>query len=133
MKVLYNNSFILRDEAMIDMEDRGYQFGDGVYEVIRIYNGKSFMLDEHISRLMSSAKKIKIDICITTKKIKEKLKKLLTINNLKDGIIYIQITRGKNERIHEFPSPAVPVQMIAYTKEINSPFNEQEKGVAVTL
>ena len=54
--ILFNNHFIERDEAIIDIEDRGYQFGDGVYEVIRVYNGNTFQLDKHMERLERSVR-----------------------------------------------------------------------------
>ena len=58
----FNGRLIERSECAVDIEDRGYQFGDGVYEVIRIYNGILFTLDEHIARLYKSAAEIGIDL-----------------------------------------------------------------------
>lgn len=58
MKVLLDDKIVERNEVKIDMEDRGYQFGDGLYEVIRAYNGTFFTADEHIDRLFTGAKKL---------------------------------------------------------------------------
>ena len=60
--VLMNGEFIPREQAKVDIEDRGYQFGDGIYEVIRVYNGKMFMAKEHLERLSASSEKIGIAI-----------------------------------------------------------------------
>lgn len=57
MHVLWNNQIVTRDEVKIDIEDRGYQYGDGLYEVVRVYNGQLYMLDEHLDRLWSGAEK----------------------------------------------------------------------------
>lgn len=62
MKVLVNNHLVEREDATVDIEDRGYQFGDGVYEVVRLYNGKFFTYNEHIDRLYASAAKIDLVI-----------------------------------------------------------------------
>lgn len=59
-KIIFNDQIINKSDARIDIEDRGYQFGDGVYEVIRIYKGKPFTAEEHLDRLYDSAEKIKI-------------------------------------------------------------------------
>ena len=58
MKVIWNDKIVERSDVEIDMEDRGYQFGDGLYEVIRAYNGVFFTADEHIDRLFKGAEKI---------------------------------------------------------------------------
>lgn len=56
--VLYNDSILDENDVAISYKDRGYHFGDGVYEVIRVYNGQYFTLDEHLTRLYESAKKL---------------------------------------------------------------------------
>ncbi|MBS4192940.1 aminotransferase class IV [Bacillus sp. FJAT-49705] len=60
MMILLNDRILQRENVKIDFEDRGYQFGDGIYEVIRVYNGKCFEFDSHMDRLMQSAQKIKL-------------------------------------------------------------------------
>ena len=60
VKVLWNDRIVNEDEVRIGFEDRGYQFGDGIYEVIKIYNGNLFTATEHINRLYASADKIQI-------------------------------------------------------------------------
>ncbi|BCE12045.1 hypothetical protein RSC2_03841 [Bacillus paralicheniformis] len=95
MKVLFNGRLMERSECAVDIEDRGYQFGDGVYEVIRIYNGILFTLDEHIARLYKSAAEIGIDLSFSEAELKSQLKELVDINQMRDGGLYLQVTRGK--------------------------------------
>ena len=73
MKVLWNDQIVDREAVKIDIEDRGYQYGDGIYEVIRIYNGRCFMLGEHMTRLESSAQKIKLTLPYTISQLTENL------------------------------------------------------------
>ena len=74
-----------------DIEDRGYQFGDGVYEVIRVYNGALFGLREHIVRLFRSAAEIGITLPFSAEDIEWDLQKLVQENKLIDGGVYIRI------------------------------------------
>ena len=62
MKVLWNEEIVDESEVKIDIEDRGYQFGDGIYEVIRIYDGYMYMEKEHLDRLWVSAEKIRMTL-----------------------------------------------------------------------
>jgi len=130
MYILYNDNFIDEKELSIKYEDRGYQFGDGIYEVIRIYSGKPLCMDEHLIRLEKSAEGIKLNLSVETINLNNKLKKLISLNNLQDGIIYLQITRGVAARNHAFPLDSKPI-LIAYTKEIVRPTFEIDNGVQV--
>ena len=114
--ILLNDEFITREKASIDIEDRGYQFGDGVYEVVRIYKGDFFELDAHLERFERSANEIRIKIPYKTNELKGKLEKLLSINHIHSGHIYMQVTRGVSPRNHPFPDKSEPV-LVAYTKE----------------
>lgn len=103
MIILKNDTFIERKDALIDMEDRGFQFGDGVYEVIRIYNGKFFLLEDHLKRLQYSLNEAQIDVDLAKRGIKEKLIELAEKNSVDDGGLYIQISRGVAPRNHFVP------------------------------
>ncbi|MGD7044293.1 D-amino-acid transaminase [Jeotgalibacillus proteolyticus] len=126
--VLYNDQFVSREECTVDIEDRGYQFGDGVYEVIRIYSGKMFTGKEHITRLFESAEKIRLDLPFTKEELIENLYKLVEKNNLHTGTIYLQVTRGTSARQHQFPLEGKPV-FTAYTKEVARPEAQMNEGV----
>lgn len=94
MTILFNDQLIARDEARVDVEDRGYQFGDGVYEVIRVYGGHPFCLGEHLDRLERSAREIRMPLPYSREKTEQLLLQLIETNQLKDGYLYVQITRG---------------------------------------
>ncbi|WP_240338396.1 D-amino-acid transaminase [Peribacillus alkalitolerans] len=131
MKVLFQDQLIEREHAKVDIEDRGYQFGDGVYEVIRIYNGKMFTSDGHLDRLYESAKKISITIPYQKEKIKDLLHQLIAENELKHGIVYMQITRGTSPRNHVFPDASIEPVLTASTKEYPRPTELMEQGIKV--
>lgn len=128
-KIIFNGEIVDRSNAVIDIEDRGYQFGDGIYEVIRVYNGKLFTKDEHINRLYESADKISITIPNSKEQLVQTLEELVTEDGLKTGIIYLQVTRGNFPRQHGFPNKEVPPTYVAYTKEMPIPEESMNKGV----
>src|SRR5699024_6101118 len=106
--IFSQNKFIHKDSLLFPMEERGLQFGDGVYEVIRIYNGKAYLLEEHIARLCRSLQAIRITINQTDEQIKTILQELVERNNVtEDSFIYLQVTRGSAERNHQFPEQTV--------------------------
>ncbi|MEH6971969.1 D-amino-acid transaminase [Bacillus sp. JJ675] len=130
MKVLFNGRLMDRSECAVDIEDRGYQFGDGVYEVIRIYNGTLYTLDEHVARFFKSAAEIRIDLPFSEDELKSDLKGLIKANQVQDGGLYLQATRGTAPRKHQYPAGLDP-QVTAYTFPIKKPVNEQQTGVSV--
>lgn len=130
---LLNGDIIERSEAKVDVEDRGYQFGDGVYEVIRIYNGKMFTAEQHLRRFFKSADSIGISIPYTSEHLKEMLEELLVKNNLVTGNIYMQVTRGIAPRNHVFPTGNVPPTLVAYTIKVVRPLENMKSGVKTIL
>ncbi|MER2063727.1 MAG: D-amino-acid transaminase [Alkalibacterium sp.] len=105
MKVIWGNEIVERDKVTIDFEDRGYQFGDGIYEVISFYNQAYFCMDEHIDRLFSNAKKIEMRVPLTKERLRTLSLDLLRESGIHDGYIYLQLTRGNaSPRNHTYPS-----------------------------
>lgn len=127
--ILWNDKIVNEEEVNIGYEDRGYQFGDGIYEVIKIYNGNVFTATEHIDRLYASADKIQLVIPYTKDVMHKMLHELIELNEVQDGQIYLQVTRGTSPRQHNFPTPAVESVLTAYTKETTRPFAQLENGV----
>lgn len=117
-KIMFNGDIKARTEVKVDIEDRGYQFGDGIYEVIRVYNGVLFEADMHITRFIDSAKWIELTMPFTASEIENGLIQLIKENSLIYGIVYLQLTRGVSPRNHAFPSIVVNPVYIAYTKEV---------------
>jgi D-amino acid aminotransferase len=95
-------------EKIIEMEDRGYQFGDGVYEVTRIYNGRPFALKLHMDRLYRSLRELKIPAVYTFEELASFHERLIKESGLTDASIYLQISRGFSPRAHAFPDNVVP-------------------------
>lgn len=133
-KIIWNGKIINREDAKVDIEDRGYQFGDGVYEVIRVYNRYMFTPDEHLERLKESAEKIKLSIPYSLEQMREWLLKLLSENDIENGIVYIQVSRGVSPRNHLFPAVDAPIVFVANTKTVERPIDNMLQGVnAITV
>lgn len=107
-----NGRFMPLSEATVNVEDRGYQFGDGVYEVIRSYNGVFFRLDDHIARLERSANEIQLDIVYSKEDWKNIIHEAFMRSGYDETKVYIQITRGVAPRAHPFPSGTNPTCVI---------------------
>ncbi len=133
--MIWNGKFLDKDnrDGLISFEDRGYQFGDGVYEVIRIYSGKIHLLEWHLDRLFYSMNEIGIIPPFTREGITDQLKELITRNQFReDGNIYLQVTRGAQERDHIYVEN---LDAIYYVKidQVDRPNEWIENGVTVTL
>ncbi|MEH6990222.1 D-amino-acid transaminase [Cytobacillus firmus] len=131
--VILNGDLIERSKAKVDIEDRGYQFGDGVYEVIRVYNGKMFTADEHLERLLESGKKIELNIPYSKNQLKQMLIEMIERNNLELGIVYMQFSRGTSPRNHAYPGADVAPVLTAYTRETTRPVESMRNGVKAIL
>src|SRR5258706_10885673 len=89
-------------EARIGVEDRGFQFADGVYEVVRIYNGRPFTLSEHLDRLARSCEGIRLNSPLSKSDFTREIGKFVEKSPVREGMIYLQITRGAAPRNHIF-------------------------------
>ena len=130
--VYLNGQYLPLTEAKISVLDRGFLFGDGVYEVIPVYNGHFFHLDDHLQRLENSLALINMATPHNRRQWQKILSPLLT--DSPDQYIYLQITRGvAAKRDHAFPSPAIEPTIFAMASPI-SHLAGKEKGVkAITL
>ncbi|MDR3002009.1 MAG: branched-chain-amino-acid transaminase [Fibromonadaceae bacterium] len=95
--VYINGKFYDKEHAKVSVFDRGFLYGDGVFEGIRAYSGMLFRLTEHIDRLFDSAKVIAITPCVSKKEMEEIIIKTCIKNNIRDGYIRPIITRGTGE------------------------------------
>lgn len=132
-KVFINGDIVDRKDAKIDIEDRGFQFGDGIYEVIGIHKGKPFALQKHLHRFRKSAEKLSIPFEYSNEDIKNIVLGIINVNQLASGLVYIQLTRGVSLRTHQFPKPSVKPTLIAYTMKMKPPVELQEYGVNCLL
>ncbi|HET8808508.1 MAG TPA: D-amino acid aminotransferase [Methylophaga sp.] len=110
MPVVYlNGRFIPAEEAKVSVMDRGYLFGDGIYEVIPVYRGKAFMLEGHLARLQRSLDAIKLSNPLDNVSWAELIANLVDQNGGGDQSVYLQITRGTAaQRDHIFPQAVLP-------------------------
>lgn len=129
--VYLNGEYILKEDAKISPDDRGFIFADGVYEVVKYYNGKPFRYDDHLARLKHSLAEIGIDYP-DINSLKVIFSELLTKNALNDvhAGVYLQITRGENKRIHHFPEKIKPT-VYAFSFELSSFVEKLENGIKV--
>jgi len=103
--VWLNGEILPMADARIGVEDRGFQFADGVYEVVRLYGGRAFTFKEHLDRLERSAEGIKLALPISRPDLEAGLLKLVERSGVQEGMIYLQATRGVAPRNHVFPKP----------------------------
>ena len=109
---LVDGKVIKLNEKVIEIEDRGYQFGDGVYEVTRVYNRCPFALKLHIDRLYRSLREVGIPITYGGEELARLHDLLIEKSGIGEGYIYLQITRGVAPRGHAFPDHPVPRLMM---------------------
>lgn len=135
MHVLWNEKIVNREEVTIDIEDRGYQYGDGLYEVVRIYAGKMYMIEEHLERLWTGAQKIKLTLPFTREKLVRLLNELIEAESVKEGKLYFQVTRGiDSPRNHRLPNPkevkaVLTGNVIPYEKQTQ----KMEQGITASV
>lgn len=111
-QVYLNGGFIPESEASVSVHDRGFIFGDGVYEVIPAYGGKIFRFDEHMARLEQSLSAIQIVNPHSREQWKSLLLQLITLNQGEDQSIYLHVTRGVAKREHSFQQGMQPTVLI---------------------
>ncbi|MGI8317091.1 D-amino-acid transaminase [Halobacillus mangrovi] len=127
--VLTENDFIHQNDLRYPFEERGLQFGDGIYEVIRVYGGKYYLIDEHVERLYRSAEAVKIEVPYKKEEMYERLNQLLQQNKVEsDAKVYLQITRGSAPRDHAFPLNT-GANLYAYVKDLPRAIDKMWDGV----
>lgn len=130
--VYLNGEFIPYNDAKVPVEDRGYQFGDGIYEVARTYNGKLFRMDAHMERLRNSAAELEMELP-PVKQIEEAALELMRRNGHPESAVYIQVSRGAAPRAHLIPSGLKPnVMMTARPVSTTDPEILRNGAAAVT-
>jgi D-alanine transaminase len=131
MLVYLNGEYIHAAEARVPVDDRGFLFADGVYEVIRVYGGQPFLMEPHMQRLRAGLGALQIDAS-QLQAIEEAAVRLIRENDVSGhGTIYVQVTRGSAPRAHAFPKPAVPPTVYVVAKPFRQhPAEYFESGVA---
>lgn len=129
MNVLVKDKIVANEAGVVSIADRGYQFGDGIYEVIRVLNGKLFTEKEHMDRFYSSAEKMELVMPYTREKLTGLIYDLIKANNVVDGHVYFQLTRGNQDpRNHAFNDDAEGI-ITGQTKTYPRDLKMLEEGV----
>jgi len=126
-----NGRYLPHDRASIHIEDRGYQFADGVYEVVPVAAGRLIDESPHLDRLERSLAELRIAMPMTRRALELVSHELLRRNGVSNGLLYLQVTRGVAPRNHAFPAHVRPA-LVMTTKNID--FSRQSKfddGVGV--
>lgn len=132
MLVYLDGSFLPKEEAKISVDDRGFLFGDGVYEVTRAVRGRLFQEDAHWARLQAGMRELAIPTeALDQGKIREIYEHLLRENGLDDAdaTVYLQITRGCAPRAHAFPVPPCAPTIYAFAAPFFIPEDLRRDGV----
>lgn len=124
-----NGRFLPWQEATVSIEDRGFQFGDGVYEVIRTYHGRPFELEAHLNRLDRSAGELSLSQPYSRAQWREWIRQGIDEAGFAEAKVYIQITRGAAPRDHAFPVN-VPTTVVMTIREL-LPFPDQTRATGV--
>jgi D-alanine transaminase len=120
-------------DAQVHIEDRGYQFSDGVYEVCEVSAGRLVDERRHMERLQHSLAELRIRLPMTLRALGVVLHETIRRNRVRDGIVYLQITRGVARRDHAFPPAETPPSIVVTAKNLDPARNERiaEEGMAV--
>lgn len=131
--VYLNHQFVPKEQAKVSVFDRGFLFADAVYEVTAVIDGQLIDFDGHFQRLQRSCKELALSLSITKEQLIDVHHQLIEKNNLHEGLIYLQITRGTDSsRFFDFPASSVPSTIVAFVQHstvINHP--NAKKGISV--
>ena len=125
-----NGRFLPWQDATVSIDDRGFQFGDAVYEVIRTYRGSPFEMSAHLDRLDRSATQLSISQPYTRRQWTQWIHQGLSLAGYQDAKIYIQVTRGVAPREHGFPSESRPT--VVMTIRAIHPLSVEMRHTGVT-
>ena len=128
-----NGRYLPRHAAMVHIEDRGYQFSDGVYEVCEVRAGR--MVDErrHMARLQRSLGELRMGMPMSAAALGLVMRETIRRNRVRDGIVYLQVTRGVARRDHAFPPAGTPPAVVVTARNLDQAAIERvaSDGIAV--
>src|SRR5437660_8191540 len=119
-------------EAKVSALDRGFLFGDAVYEVLRVYGGKPWLEDEHFRRFERSLASVRIG-GVDVARLRRRMHDTLRAGGFREALVYLQVTRGAAPRAHSFPAAATPLEFL-YVAEFRDPYAaaREQGGCVVT-
>jgi D-alanine transaminase len=128
-----NGRYVAQREAAVHIEDRGYQFSDGVYEVCEVRGGSIIDQRRHLARLKRSLDELGIAMPMSETALAIVIRECMRRNRVRDGIVYLQITRGVARREHGFPPPGTRPSVVVTARNLDVATNERTaaEGIAV--
>jgi D-alanine transaminase len=128
-----NGRYLPAREASVNVEDRGYQFADGVYEVCEVRGGQLVDAPRHLARLQRSLSELRIAEPMPLPALTNVMRETVRRNRVNYGLVYLQITRGVARRDHAFPVKAIKPSLVVTAKNLNYDKNQEtaKKGIAV--
>lgn len=115
-----NGTFMPLSEGRIGVEDRGFELGDGVYEVVKVMNGRLIWLEDHLERLHRSLAEVRLSEALVDHSLGDVLPELVRRSGVAQGMVYVQVTRGLAPRDFVFPQPPHPT-VLAYARSKPAP------------
>jgi D-alanine transaminase len=133
--VYLNGEYLPLAKARVPVEDRGFLFSDGIYEVVRLYGAKPFRLEAHVQRFVHSAEGTRLPLLHAAEDLPGIIERLQVENDLSDGEVYIQYTRGlAHPRTHAFPPEVRPTLLVMPLEMHPPPASAYEQGMpAITV
>lgn len=130
--VYLNGEFLPRTEAKLSVDERGFLFGDGIYEVTRAIGGHLFEGERHLKRMWRGVRELRLNFTMTSEALVDAHLRLLKDNGFTDGeaYIYLQVTRGAAPRTHRFPPADTPVTVFMYATRFVPPNDKRAAGVS---
>jgi len=113
-----NGRYSPQRDASVNVEDRGYQFADGIYEVVHLHHGRFIDCDRHLARLERSLNEVRIAMPMSRAALLHVLAEVARRNRVQDGLLYMQVTRGVARRDHAFPAPATAPAVVVTIRRI---------------
>src|ERR1051326_1338966 len=98
MDVFLNGQFVAETQAVVSVNDRGFMYGDGLFETMRVFNGKPFRMAQHLERMVRGADYLKIKLPHTPKELQQLAAQIIEKNSMPDSILRVTLTRGPGER-----------------------------------
>ena len=128
-----NGRYLPTHQASVSIEDRGYQFSDGVYEVCEVRGGAIIDERRHLERLRRSLDELRIPLPLSPRALAVIMRETIRRNRVRDGIVYVQMTRGVARRDHAFPPPGTTPSVVVTARNLDIAGNQRraEQGIAV--
>jgi D-alanine transaminase len=128
-----NGRYVAHRDAMVHVEDRGYQFADGVYEVCQVRGGRLVDEERHLQRLVRSLGELRIALPLPLSALGVVLRETIRRNRVRDGLVYLQITRGVGRRDFLFPTAATRASVVVTARNLDGAKTERTAAEGISV